>query len=71
MVDLIGAPRSRRRDVQHLGTGPIDAECARLTRESLGKQTAASSRSFMTAASPGIVTAVHAERATTTATKRT
>jgi 5-methyltetrahydropteroyltriglutamate--homocysteine methyltransferase len=56
MVDLISPPRVVG-EMRHLGTGPVDAECERLER-ALGGQRFA--ETFMTAASPGIVTAVFA-----------
>ncbi len=56
MVDLVGAPQAVG-EVEHLGLGPIDAECARLGRV-LGSESGTFSETFMTAASPGIVTAV-------------
>ncbi len=56
MVDLVGAPQVVG-EVTYLGLGPIDAECARLARVVEGEK-AAFRETFMTAASPGIVTAV-------------
>jgi 5-methyltetrahydropteroyltriglutamate--homocysteine methyltransferase len=57
MVDLIGAPRIVG-EVRHLGSAQIDAECERLERACRGQ--APFVERFMTAASPGIVTAVFA-----------
>jgi 5-methyltetrahydropteroyltriglutamate--homocysteine methyltransferase len=56
MVDLVGAPQVVG-DLTHLGLGPVDAECARLTRAAAAEKTAFREM-FITAASPGIVTAV-------------
>jgi len=56
MVDLIGAPQVVG-EVQHLGLAPIDEECARLERAVTG-ESKTFRETFMTAASPGIVTAV-------------
>jgi 5-methyltetrahydropteroyltriglutamate--homocysteine methyltransferase len=56
MVDLIGAPQTVG-PLQHLGTGPIDAECARM-RSVVASEMGGFREQFITAASPGIVTAV-------------
>jgi 5-methyltetrahydropteroyltriglutamate--homocysteine methyltransferase len=56
MVNLLRAPKAVG-DVQYLGVGPVDEECRRFKRITAEEKTAFRER-FMTAASPGIVTAV-------------
>lgn len=56
MVDLVGAPQAVG-DVAHLGLDPVDEECARLTR-AVASEKSGFREMFITAASPGIVTAV-------------
>lgn len=56
MVDLVGAPQVVG-EVTYLGLKPVDLECARLARVA-DSEKGAFREMFMTAASPGIVTAV-------------
>ncbi len=56
MVDLIGAPQAVD-ELLYLGTGPVDGECARMKAVMAAEQPGFEEL-FMTAASPGIVTAV-------------